>query len=97
MIHTACWRRRAACMARAYSLDLRERVVAAVASGQSCREASATFGVGVSTVVRWSHQHRETGNVAAKPRGGSKPRALVEFETWLLERVAAEPHVTTRA
>jgi transposase len=84
-------------MARAYSLDLRERVVAAVASGRSCREAAATFGVGVATVVRWWQKQRATGNVAAKPRGGSKPRALVEFETWLLERVAAEPHITTRA
>ena len=72
-------------------------VVAAVASGRSCREAAATFGVGVATVVRWWQKQRETGNVAAKPRGGSKPRALVEFETWLLERVAAEPHITTRA
>jgi transposase len=35
--------------------------------------------------------------VAAKPRGGSKPRALKDVEDWLQERVAAEPHVTTRA
>jgi transposase len=84
-------------MAQAYSLDLRERVVAAVEAGQSCREAAATFGVSVSTVVRWRQQQREIGNLAAKPRGGSKPRALIEFEEWLFERVAAEPHVTTRA
>jgi len=32
-------------MARAYSLDLRERVVAAVASGQSCRAVAKTFMV----------------------------------------------------
>jgi transposase len=84
-------------MARAYSLDLRERVVAAVASGQSCRTVAAIFGVGASTVVKWWQRRRETGNVAAKPRGGSKPRALKDVEDWLLERVAAEPHVTTRA
>jgi len=84
-------------MARAYSLDLRQRVVAAVEAGQTCREAAATFGVGVSTVVRWRQQQRRTGSVAAKPMGGSRPRALVAFEDWLLERIAAEPHVTTRA
>jgi transposase len=84
-------------MARAYSLDLRERVVAAVRSGQSCRGAAATFGLGVATVVKWWQRYRATGDVAAKPRGGSKPRALVDVQDWLLERVAAEPHVTTRA
>lgn len=72
-------------------------MIAAVGSGQSCREVAATFGVGVSTVVRWRQQQRQTGNVAARPRGGSKPRALVEFEAWLIARVAAEPHLTTRA
>jgi transposase len=84
-------------MARSYSLDLRERVVAAVRSGQSCRAAAATFGLGAATVVRWWQRYRATGGIAAKPRGGSKARALVDVENWLMERVAAEPHVTTRA
>jgi transposase len=47
--------------------------------------------------VKWWQRYRETGEIAAKPRGGSKVRALVEERDWLLERVAAEPHVTTRA
>ncbi|HZZ24928.1 MAG TPA: IS630 family transposase, partial [Roseiarcus sp.] len=34
-------------MARAYSLDLRERGVAAVAAGQSCRSVAKTFMVSV--------------------------------------------------
>jgi transposase len=84
-------------MARAYSLDLRERVVAAVGSGQSCREVAARFGLAVSTVVKWRQRYRATGDMAAKPRGGSKLRALVDVKDWVLGRVAAEPHVTTRA
>jgi transposase len=84
-------------MARAYSPDLRERVIAAVGSGQSCRGVAATFGLGASTVVKWWQRYRATGEVAAKPRGGSKARALIDVGGWLLERVAAEPHVTTRA
>jgi hypothetical protein len=39
-------------MARAYSLDLRERVVAAVTAGQSCRSAAKTFMVSVASVVK---------------------------------------------
>ena len=84
-------------MARAYSLDLRERVIAAVRSGQSRRKAAETFGVVPSTVVKWWLRYRATGEVAAKPRGGSKVRALVDERDWVLERVAAEPHVTTRS
>ena len=84
-------------MARAYSLDLRERVVAAVRSGRSCRQVAATFGLGAATVVKWWQRYRSTGEVAARPRGGSKARALVDVKDWVLERVAAEPHVTTRA
>ncbi len=38
-------------MARPYSLDLRERVVAAVAAGESCREVAATYKVSVASVV----------------------------------------------
>jgi transposase len=84
-------------MARAYSLDLRERVVAAVGSGQSCREVAARFGLAVSTVVKWRQRYRATGEMTAKPRGGSQPRALVGVKDWVLGRVAVEPHVTTRA
>ena len=40
-------------MARAYSLDLRKRVVAAVASGQTCRAVAERFGVSVASVVKW--------------------------------------------
>jgi transposase len=84
-------------MARAYSLDLRERVIAAVRAGLSCRGAAATFGLGAATVVKWWQRYRATGDFAAKPRGGSKARALVDVQDWVLERVSAEPHVTTRA
>jgi transposase len=85
-------------MARAYSLDLRERVIAAVRSGQSRRQVAATFGLEPSTVVKWWQRYRATGEMAARPRGGSKVRALVEEERdWVLDQVAAEPHLTTRA
>ena len=41
-------------MGRAYSMDLRERVVAAVAQeGLSRRQAAARFGVSDSTAINW--------------------------------------------
>jgi transposase len=56
-------------MARAYSLDLRERVVAAVASGQSCRSLAKTFMVSVASVVKWSQRQRAIGSPAALENG----------------------------
>ena len=43
-------------MARPYSLDLRERVVAAVESGRTVRDVASSFGVSVSSVVKWSQR-----------------------------------------
>ncbi|MDQ6868865.1 MAG: IS630 family transposase, partial [Pseudomonadota bacterium] len=39
-------------MTKPYSEDLRTRVVAAVVTGASCRDAAKRFGIGVSSVVR---------------------------------------------
>ena len=76
-------------MGRAYSIDLRERVVAAVETGGlSCHRAAAQFGVGVSTAIRWVERLRKTGSVAPSKIGGYKPRAIAgEHRAWLLARI----------
>ena len=84
-------------MARAYSLDLRERVVAAVAAGQSCRSAAKTFMVSVASVVKWSQRFRATGSAAARRMGGNQPRSLAAEREWLMERLATVPDLTLRA
>jgi len=84
-------------MARAYSLDLRERVVAAVLSGTTVRSAAERFGVSVASAVKWSQRYRETGSAAARPQGGKKPYVLVGQREWLLARIAEAPDLTLRA
>ena len=84
-------------MARAYSLDLRERVVAAVTAGQSCRAVAATFKVSVSSVVKWTQRFRATGSAAARAMGGNRPYALAGERDWLLRRLAEQPDITLRA
>jgi transposase len=85
-------------MARPYSLDLRERVVAAVATGRSCRAVAATYKVSVASVVKWSQRHRKTGSAAARRMGGNRPRSVSDEERgWLLARLAAAPDLTLRA
>ena len=75
-------------MARAYSLDLRERVVAAVAAGASCRKVAGVFQVSVASVVKWSQRSRATGSAAARPMGGNRPYVLAGQRDWLLARLA---------
>ncbi len=84
-------------MGRAYSLDLRERVVAVVAAGSSCRVAAAMFKVSVSSVVKWSQRFRSEGSPAARRVGGRRPYALAAERDWLLGRLAEQPDVTLRA
>jgi len=84
-------------MARAYSLDLRERVVAAVAAGESCRAVATKFKVSVASVVKWSQRFRANGSAAAYKVGGRRPYALASERDWLLARLAEKPDITLRA
>jgi transposase len=84
-------------MTRPYSLDLRERVVARVMAGESCRTVSKLFGVSVASVVKWSQRFRSTGSAAAKRMGGHRPYALAGERAWLLARIAERPDATLRA
>ena len=56
-------------MSRPYSLDLRDRVVASVEGGRTCRETARLFEVSVASVVKWSQRKRRTGSAAASPMG----------------------------
>jgi putative transposase len=75
-------------MASPYSVDLRERVVAAVLQeGMSRHKAAARFGVGYATAIEWVKRFLETGSVAPGQMGGHKPRAIAgEHRDWLVER-----------
>jgi transposase len=84
-------------MVQAYSLDLRERVVADVRAGRTCRVVAERFSVSVASVVRWSQRERATGSAAAMPMGGHRPFALADQKDWLLARIAKSPDVTLRA
>jgi transposase len=78
-------------MGRPYSLDLRERVVAAVENGLSRHQAAAQFGIGVSTAINWVRRLRETGSVRPGQMGGHKPKSISgAHRTWLLARIKGQ-------
>lgn len=81
---------------RAYSTDLRERIVAAVERGEhSIRQIARLFAVSLSCVVRLLQHQRRTGSVQPKPHAGVPPRKLdAAADARLLELVAAQPDAT---
>src|SRR5271157_4963489 len=80
-------------MPKAYSGDLRERVIEAVETGASRREAAECFEVSVSSAVKWLQRWRDRRSAAPKPRGGSIS-PLEEFATEILALVAEQPDLT---
>jgi len=79
-------------MAKPYSMDLRERVVAAVImEGMSCHSAAKRFGIAASSAIKWVQRVRETGSAAPAKMGGYKPNILSGANReWLLERMARD-------
>ena len=75
-------------MAKPYSMDLRERVSAAVVrGGLSCRQAAKRFGVAASTAICWVKRFRATSGAAPDKMGGRCPRKITgEHREWLVER-----------
>lgn len=62
-------------MSKALSVDLRVRVLAAVAAGASHREAAERFGVSAASVSRWRARERELGAPQPKALGGDRRSA----------------------
>lgn len=54
-------------MARAYSLDLRKKVMSYIAQGGSKREAAKLFEIGEDTIYRWARRQK-TGDLSPKKR-----------------------------
>jgi transposase len=71
-------------MSKALSVDLRERVVAAVRAGSSCRAAAIRFGVSAASAIRWRALAREAGSVAPGPLGGDRRSARIETHAALI-------------
>ena len=81
---------------RAYSVDVRQRIVAAVEAGEHSLGALAElFSVHLSTIVRLLQRFRSTGSVQPKPHaGGPRPKLDAKATARLLELVRQQPDAT---
>ena len=79
---------------KAYSDDLRQRIVRAVDQGHRQAEIAAAFQVSLATIKRYLKQRRETGHVTAKPIPGRPPKQRAALETDLPDHLAANRDAT---
>jgi len=83
---------------RPYSMDLRERVIAACDFRDGTRRQIARrFGVSESWVRKLLRRRRETGSIAPRPQNAGRKRALTDRQLARLRRlVERRPAATLR-
>lgn len=78
-------------MARAYSQDLRDRVIDAGLSGTAARHAAVRFGIGIATAIRWVRRARETGDRRAGRQGQPRRSKLNPHRDYIIALLSRRP------
>ena len=81
-------------MARAYSDDLRARVIDMAGAGASARAAAARFGVGVSTAIVWIRRARQDGERSARRQGKPRGSCLDLHEAFIVAMIGEAKYIT---
>jgi transposase len=83
------WRR-----GRAYSQDLRDKVMAAFDAGEPARAVAERFSVSVSYIYKADLRRRRTGDVSAGAQRCQLPLRLAPHREAMLARVRQHPDAT---
>ena len=79
---------------QAYSLDLRERIVAAVRAGHARQAVARRFSVSPATSSNDLRLRRETGGLAPRPRGRGLPEIGPAQYPQVVGQLRADPDAT---
>src|SRR5215213_5472878 len=79
---------------RAYSKDLRVKVLDAVDRGMPRAEVAKIFGISLPSVKRWLKRRRETGEVGAKTPSGPPAIKGAMLKEWLPDHLRSNPDLT---
>jgi len=79
---------------KAYSKDLRLRVLDAMDQGMSRAEAARLFQVSAPTITRWRRRRREIGTLAPSRRPGRPAVKMDPLRAGLLPQLEAQPDAT---
>lgn len=83
-------------MPRAYSMDLRERIIAACDRGESAAEVAERYSVSASFIEKLKRRRREEGTLAPKPHAGGRQRLLTDHDETLRQVLEAQPDMTLK-
>jgi transposase len=81
-------------VSRAYSEDLRIRVVRYVEAGASRRAAAKLFGISPSIAVKWLQRWRLKKSIAPSAVRGHRRAVLEKHADWLMALVDEKPDIT---
>lgn len=85
-------------MTRAYSQDLRDRVIdAVIIEGMSRHGAAHRFGVSPASAIKWVQRYERDGSRTKRGTGGHRPSPVRQHREWLLALVQAEFSLTLQA
>jgi transposase len=80
---------------KAYSVDLRQRVLDALDRGMPRAQVVSTFQVSLASLKRWLAAQRDTGDISPqRPNGGSEATITSDQHQELRAQVAAFPDAT---
>ncbi len=79
---------------KAYSKDLRVKVLDAVDRGMPRREVARVFGISLPSIKRWLKRRRESGDVEPSPIPGPPATKGVLLEQWLPNQLENNPDLT---
>ena len=79
---------------RAYSIDLRERLVRTVEGGMSVRQAACQLMIDYSCALKWMRQFRRKGDVQPKRQRGYRRSVLLPHRRWILQYIEQKPDET---
>jgi transposase len=81
---------------KAYSEDLRRKIVDAIERGMPKAQAARTFGVGISTVKRYASKARRGESLEPGKAPGKRPKMDEKVGKLLEEDLHERPFVTLR-
>jgi transposase len=81
-------------MGKPYSMDLRERVMAAIDGGLSTHQAAARFSIGVATAGTWARLKRSKGEVTPAKQGKPKGSVLDAHADFIFSLIGEVPDIT---
>lgn len=81
---------------KAYSEDLRRKIVSAIERGMPKVQAARTFGVGISTVKRYATRARRGGSLQPGKAPGKPPKMGQPASKLLEEDLKERPFATLR-